>query len=87
MSRFLRWTAAVAAALLVAGCGGGSSGGGPDEGKGTNPAKKTGQASGPASPSSVDLPFSLTSQRLDWHRCKATRDSAAPSDDWRCATL
>ncbi|ANP49313.1 pimeloyl-ACP methyl ester carboxylesterase [Streptomyces griseochromogenes] len=87
MSRFLRWTAAAAAALLVAGCGGGSSGGGHDEGKGTGPAEKNGPASAPASPSTVDLPSSLTSQKLDWHGCKATGDSAAPGDDWRCATL
>ncbi|WP_333775916.1 alpha/beta hydrolase [Streptomyces sp. IBSBF 3136] len=88
MSRFLRWTAAVAAALLVAGCGG-SSGGGHDEGKGT--AGETGPSgkhtrSGPAS-TPPTLPSSLTSQRPDWHTCKATGDSTAPGDAWRCATL
>ncbi|MEU1405820.1 alpha/beta hydrolase [Streptomyces sp. NPDC005728] len=87
MVRFLRWTAGVAAALLVAGCGGGSSGGGQDEGKGTGPSEKTGPAPASASPSAADLPSSLTSQQLDWQHCKATGDSAMPSDDWRCATL
>ncbi|MGW2704377.1 alpha/beta hydrolase [Streptomyces sp. NPDC001340] len=87
MSRFLRWTAAAAAALLVAGCGGGSSDGSRDEGKGTSSAGETGQAPASAPPSTADLPASLTSQHLDWHRCKATKDSGAPSDDWRCATL
>ena len=33
MARLVRWTAALAAALLVAGCGGGPSGSGGDEGK------------------------------------------------------
>ncbi|MEV6839930.1 alpha/beta hydrolase [Streptomyces sp. NPDC051133] len=81
MMRFLRWTAAVAAALLVAGCGGGSSGGDGSGGKGKRAAPSS------ASPSSPKLPASLTAQRLDWHRCTAARGSAAPSGDWRCATL
>ncbi|AGS71689.1 alpha/beta hydrolase [Streptomyces collinus] len=89
MSRFLRWTAAVAAALLVAGCGG-SSGGGQEEGKGAaggpGPARKGTGSSPPASPPPA-LPSSLTSQRPDWHTCKATEGSAAPGDAWRCATL
>ncbi|WP_435270830.1 alpha/beta hydrolase [Streptomyces sp. 1222.5] len=86
MGRWLRWTAAAAAALLVAGCGGSSEGGG-----GKSDGKATGTAPGPASrssaASSADLPASLTSQHLDWHRCKATGDAKAPGDDWRCATL
>ncbi|WP_432171607.1 alpha/beta hydrolase [Streptomyces sp. 1222.5] len=86
MGRWLRWTAAAAAALLVAGCGGSSDGGG-----GKSDGKATGTAPGPASrssaASSADLPASLTSQHLDWHRCKATGDAKAPGDDWRCATL
>ncbi|MEU0255736.1 alpha/beta hydrolase [Streptomyces sp. NPDC006184] len=87
MRRFLRRTAAVAAALLLAGCGGSSGGGGSgDEGKGS------GSPAPPASPSSasvspVDLPSSLTAQHLDWRRCKASGSSAAAGDDWRCATL
>jgi pimeloyl-ACP methyl ester carboxylesterase len=85
MTRFLRWTAAAAAALLLAGCGGSSDAGGNGKGDGGG---KSSAAPPPGSPSSTtDLPASLTSQRLDWHRCKATRDSPAPSDDWRCATL
>jgi pimeloyl-ACP methyl ester carboxylesterase len=30
---------------------------------------------------------SLTAQRLDWGRCKATSDAPAPGGDWQCATL
>ncbi|WP_316775478.1 alpha/beta hydrolase [Streptomyces sasae] len=81
MLRCVRWAAAVAAGLLVAGCSGGSSGGGGDEGK-----ARSGQRS-PSSVASAALPASLTSQKLDWGRCKATSDSAAPGDEWRCATL
>ncbi|MFJ9564242.1 alpha/beta hydrolase [Streptomyces fuscichromogenes] len=84
MSRYVRWAAAVAAGLLVAGCGSGSSGGGGDEGKASSgqPSAAMSTATG-----SVALPASLTSQKLDWSRCKATSDSAAPGDEWRCATL
>ncbi|MFG2954465.1 alpha/beta hydrolase [Streptomyces sp. NPDC048291] len=84
MLRYVRWAAAVAAGLLVAGCSGGSSGGGEDEGKASSgqPSAATSTATG-----SADLPASLTSQKLDWSRCKATSDSAAPGDEWRCATL
>ncbi|MFJ1651608.1 alpha/beta hydrolase [Streptomyces sp. NPDC088337] len=83
MARPTRWAAAVAAALLLAGCGGGPAGHGPDGGEDRS-------APAPAPPSgttSVRLPSSLTSQRLDWGRCKATADSPAPGDEWRCATL
>ncbi|GGJ10438.1 alpha/beta hydrolase [Streptomyces brasiliensis] len=82
MSRFVRWTAAVAAAVLLAGCGGGSSGGDEDEGKGGSGAPATSPAA-----TSADLPSSLTSQKLDWGRCKGTADTAAPGGDWQCATL
>ena len=87
MLRVLRWAAGVAAALLVAGCGGGGSGGSHDEGKGTDPTGRNGPASATAAPSPADPPSSLTSQQLDWHRCGATENSAAPGDEWRCATL
>ncbi|MGW5458205.1 alpha/beta hydrolase [Streptomyces sp. NPDC003996] len=86
MRRFLRWTAAVAAALLVAGCGGGSSDRG-DNGKGHEGDEDKGTSAAPPSSPATDLPASLTSQHLDWHGCKATGDSPAPSGDWRCATL
>ncbi|MCT9081517.1 alpha/beta hydrolase [Streptomyces fulvoviolaceus] len=85
MARFVRRTAlAVAAALLAAGCSGGSSG----DGKG-------GGASGTARPSAGSstttdakaLPSSLTSQKLDWGRCKAAPDASPPGSDWQCATL
>ncbi|MEV5955561.1 alpha/beta hydrolase [Streptomyces sp. NPDC051987] len=84
MVRNVRWVAAVAAGLLVAGCGGGASGGGEDEGKassGQSPAA-TSAASGSAA-----LPASLTDQKLDWRRCQATSDAVAPGDEWRCAKL
>ncbi|MEV5845018.1 alpha/beta hydrolase [Streptomyces sp. NPDC051985] len=84
MLRCVRWVAAVAAGLLMAGCSGGSSGGGTEEGKASSgqPSAATSSATGSAA-----LPSSLTSQKLDWSRCKATSDSAAPGDEWRCATL
>lgn len=86
MRRFLRWTAAVAAALLVTACSGKSGGG---EDKGTAPATAPGSSASRSSSttSTPKLPSSLTAQHLDWHRCTATRGSAAPGDAWRCATL
>ncbi|MFE9902675.1 alpha/beta hydrolase [Streptomyces achromogenes] len=93
MMRFLRWTAAVAAGLLLAGCGGASGGDGKGEGDGrSDGGKRTGSAppstpGNPAAPSATTLPTSLTSQRLDWHRCEATGNSPAPGGTWRCATL
>ncbi|MFF8909152.1 alpha/beta hydrolase [Streptomyces olivaceoviridis] len=87
MMRFLRWTAALAAGLLLAGCGGSSDGGGSrDEGKGTGSAPPSAPRSTTAS-TPAGLPASLTSQRLDWHRCEATGTSSPPGDAWRCATL
>ncbi|WP_112471026.1 alpha/beta hydrolase [Streptomyces triticisoli] len=76
MSRLTRWAAALAAAVLLAGCGGGPSDNGGGEGK---------SRSDPAPAS--ELPSSLTSQRLDWGRCKATAGSPAPGGGWQCATL
>ncbi|MEU5308601.1 alpha/beta hydrolase [Streptomyces sp. NPDC021562] len=78
MSRSVRWAAVVAAGLMLTGCGGGSPGGDGDQGN-----ARPGQ---PASASAA-LPASLTSQKLDWSRCAGTSDSAAPGDEWRCATL
>ncbi|WP_225828016.1 alpha/beta hydrolase [Streptomyces naphthomycinicus] len=86
MTRFPRWTAALAAGLLLAGCGGSGGGDGRDEGKGTDSAPPSAPSSTTA-PSPVTLPSALTSQHLDWHRCTATQSTAAPSDAWRCATL
>ncbi|UXY29769.1 alpha/beta hydrolase [Streptomyces sp. HUAS TT20] len=82
MSRFARWTATVAAAVLVAGCSGGSSGGSGDEGKG-----RSDRPSASPTATSAALPASLTAQKLAWGGCKATGDSPAPNADWRCATL
>ncbi|MGW2465044.1 alpha/beta hydrolase [Streptomyces sp. NPDC001761] len=87
MMRFLRWTAALAAGLLLAGCGGSSGGGGNrDEGKAVGSAAPSPSRSATA-PTPAVLPASLTSQRLDWHRCEATGTSSPPGDAWRCATL
>ncbi|MEW1561923.1 alpha/beta hydrolase [Streptomyces sp. NPDC093509] len=83
MTRFARWTAVAAAALLVAGCGGGSSGDGKDEGKNSDGPSAT----APPSTGSPGLPASLTAQKLDWGRCKATSDAPAPGSGWQCATL
>jgi pimeloyl-ACP methyl ester carboxylesterase len=86
MARFVRWAALGAAtALLVAGCGTGSSSGG-----GRNARDGAGTGGAPSSSgTSADsgLPSSLTSQQLDWGRCRATAHSSAPGSDWRCATL
>ena len=68
--RFVRWTAAAAAALLVAGCSGGTSGDGKDE-----PARRPSATVGTAPAAragSPGLPASLTAQKLDWGRCEAT---------------
>lgn len=80
MTRFARWAAAAAAALLVAGCGSGSSGGGKDEGKNSG----LPSAGAPSSGTASGLPTSLTSQKLDWGHCKS---SSAPGSGWQCATL
>ncbi|MFD5817648.1 alpha/beta hydrolase [Streptomyces sp. NPDC127038] len=82
MTRFARWTAAAAATLLLAGCGG-SPADGKDEGKNGDGAP----ASAPPSGGSPGLPVSLTTQKLDWGRCKGTSDSPAPGSGWQCATL
>ncbi|MFD5639046.1 alpha/beta hydrolase [Streptomyces sp. NPDC127077] len=83
MTRFARWTAAAAAMLLLAGCGGGSSADGKAEGKNGDKAPTTAPPSG----GSPGLPSSLVSQKLDWGRCKGTSDSPAPGSGWQCATL
>ncbi|MFC9457609.1 alpha/beta hydrolase [Streptomyces sp. NPDC056983] len=98
MSRHVRSFALLAAGLLVAGaaagCGGSGDKAGHGEGKGrTQPSR----SSPPSSPRGSDkagragtlpaLPATLTSQRLDWGRCKATDDGPAPGSDWQCTTL
>ncbi|MFD3614042.1 alpha/beta hydrolase [Streptomyces sp. NPDC058676] len=84
MTRFVRWAAVgTAAALLVTGCSSGSS----SDGKG---GRKTGRAQpsvGPSGTADAGPTSALTSQKLDWGRCKATADSSAPGSDWQCATL
>ncbi len=83
MRGFARWTALLAAAgLLMTGCSGGSSGDDTSGGR-TGRAQPSARSSIAASP----LPSSLTSQRLDWGRCRATADFSAPGADWQCATL
>jgi pimeloyl-ACP methyl ester carboxylesterase len=85
MTRFARWTAVAAAALLLAGCSDGPSG----EGKGGTGGKDRpdSSATAPSSGAPPRLPSTLTSQKLDWGRCKATSDAPAPGNTWRCATL
>ncbi|MGY1497731.1 alpha/beta hydrolase [Streptomyces sp. QTS52] len=83
MSRFVHWTAAVAAVLLVAGCSDSTSDSGDGKGSGTA-TPSTAASSSRASP---ELPASLTSQKLGWGRCEGTSDSPTPGSDWQCATL
>jgi pimeloyl-ACP methyl ester carboxylesterase len=82
MTRFARWTAVAAAALLVAGCSDGSSGDAKDKNK-----DSAAPPSATSSGASSGLPASLTSQKLDWSGCKATADSPAPGSAWQCSTL
>ncbi|MER5180409.1 alpha/beta hydrolase [Streptomyces sp. NPDC002896] len=82
MPRFVRSAALAAAALLVAGCSGAGDGAATDDSKPSATASSSsagGEGSG--------LPASLTSQKLDWGRCRATADAPAPGGDWQCATL
>ncbi|MEU6097378.1 alpha/beta hydrolase [Streptomyces sp. NPDC047079] len=81
MPRYLRWTAAVAAAVLITGCGSGSADSGTDDdGKGRSGAS----VSAPPRGDTPGLPASLTGQKLAWSRCKGV---SAPGGDWQCATL
>ncbi|MEU0438266.1 alpha/beta hydrolase [Streptomyces sp. NPDC006186] len=81
MARVARWAVlGTAAALLVAGCTGGSSS---DDGKKGAEGPRAATPSGASS----SLPASLTSQKLDWGRCRATDGSPAPGSEWQCATL
>ncbi|MFF8178534.1 alpha/beta hydrolase, partial [Streptomyces chartreusis] len=84
MTRFVRWAAvAAASALLATGCSGSSS-----DGAQTGDRTSDADSSAPSTGSSATaLPSSLTAQKLDWGDCKATGDSPAPGDEWRCATL
>ncbi|MDQ0789054.1 alpha/beta hydrolase [Streptomyces sp. B3I8] len=78
MARYARWAAlGTAAALLVGGCSADSSGAGQEDPGDT----RSGDSS------SSGLPASLTGQKPDWGRCKATSDSPAPGDEWQCATI
>ncbi|MFF3335071.1 alpha/beta hydrolase [Streptomyces sp. NPDC002888] len=89
MGRFVRWTAlGAAAALLVTGCSGGSSSDGKNgkgrKGRDSDRPSATAPSSGNGTKA---LPSSLTSQKLDWGRCRATEDSPAPGSGWQCAEL
>jgi len=84
MARFVRWAAlTAAAAMLATGCSGGSSDGG---GGGRSDSAQPSVGSSTTTDAKA-LPASLTSQRLDWGRCKATTEAPAPGNDWQCATL
>ncbi|MFJ9039435.1 alpha/beta hydrolase [Streptomyces sp. NPDC102406] len=82
--------AVVLTAGLATGCTAPDKGGG-DGGGAPNP--PSGSASRPTAPSEPRTasppppPSSLTTQHLDWGRCRATTGSPAPGSDWRCATL
>ncbi|MFJ6568373.1 alpha/beta hydrolase [Streptomyces sp. NPDC091292] len=94
MARYVRSAALLAAALLIAGCGGGS-------GDGDAKPSESGDRSAPQRPDlspskesdasgvadTASLPAALTEQRLNWGSCEATRDDPAPGGSWQCATL
>ncbi|MDT0462739.1 alpha/beta hydrolase [Streptomyces gibsoniae] len=85
MSRVVRWSAAVAAALLITGCGSGSahsSDSSADDSKGHSGASAS--ASRDADSPFPELPASLTAQKLTWSSCKG---ASAPGGDWQCATM
>ncbi|MFG2127760.1 alpha/beta hydrolase [Streptomyces sp. NPDC048751] len=88
MGRFVRWTAlGAAAAMLVTGCSGSSSdgkNGKGSKGRGSDRPSAFAPSSGTGTKA---LPSSLTSQKLDWGRCRATDDSPAPDSEWQCAKL
>ena len=97
MSRHVRSFALLAAGLLVAGAAAGCGGSGDKAGHGEGKGRTQPPRSSPSSPPGSDkagpagklpaLPAALTSQRLDWGRCKATDDGPAPGSGWQCATL
>ena len=66
-------------------CGGSSD----SDGGGENDAKPapTGPEQEPKPDPSSTLPSSLTTQKLDWGRCKASGQDPAPGADWQCSTL
>ncbi|MCX5526395.1 alpha/beta hydrolase [Streptomyces bobili] len=87
MARFVRWTASGAvAALLMTGCGGSSDDGDDSKGR-TADARPSASSTGTGEVTAAPLPASLTGQKPDWGRCKATADSDAPSGEWQCAEL
>ncbi|MEV3854472.1 alpha/beta hydrolase [Streptomyces sp. NPDC050095] len=82
--------AVVLAAGLVSGC---SDAGGTDSTGDPKPSPSGSGASRSAAPTPSraaalpPLPSALTTQRLDWGRCRATAKAPAPGSDWQCATL
>ncbi|MEU6991769.1 alpha/beta hydrolase [Streptomyces sp. NPDC046465] len=87
MRRFVRSTALAAAGVLVTGLAAGCSSsddGGESDGKGPSASARGPQ---PKPDPSSALPASLTSQKLDWSRCKAPEGGSAPGTEWQCSTL
>ncbi|MER7724004.1 alpha/beta hydrolase [Streptomyces sp. NPDC096323] len=95
MVAYVRAGALAAAALLLTGVLAGCEDGADDKpGKaGKSPAGTPASSTAPSSAEpSADagakpLPAALTSQRLDWRRCKAAEGETAPGSAWRCATV
>ncbi|MFI6651845.1 alpha/beta hydrolase [Streptomyces sp. NPDC050529] len=91
MVAYGRAGALAAAALLLTGVLAGC-----EDGTDDKPGKRAdGATASAASPSAAPspeesakpLPSSLTSQRLDWNRCKAPEGGSAPGSAWRCTTV
>ncbi|MFF3640165.1 alpha/beta hydrolase [Streptomyces sp. NPDC002564] len=87
MQRFVRSAALAAAGVLVAGlatgCGSSDEGDGSD-GKGPS---ATAPEPRPEPDASSTLPAALTTQKLDWGRCKAPEGGSTPGAEWQCSAL
>ncbi|MGW0935521.1 alpha/beta hydrolase [Streptomyces sp. NPDC002666] len=91
MVAYVRAGALAAAALLLTGVLAGCEDAADDK-PGTPADGTTASAASPSAAPSADasgkpLPSALTSQRLDWKRCKAPEGGSAPGSSWRCTTV
>ncbi|WP_445395832.1 alpha/beta hydrolase [Streptomyces sp. LE64] len=75
MTRWVRSTALLAGAVMIAGC----SGTGAGDDRSARPSA--------ADPAGGGLPAALTGQQPAWSDCPASGDAPAPDDSWQCADL